>query len=264
MKRSIIILLAISIACLCGCSFNTPPKVETKSYNTPSDSMYLQCSDLKGIGMFEMGMSWNAVMNSKTLRIDSWHKRANWYNGNWGVHDFEIEKWLINNYPAIKQFNVEVSSDVFAKKYSLGDIEFRRLDLAFLNDKLVAAYFEFSSDKNVQEALNHYIEKYGEGVGEFYSSHWSNGLSGDDYACDVTEKDSRKWENEIIALQYVYDYRLLSYPKRDNKRGLYWHDNHFIVYDKQGYPVFEEQLKKAKEDFKNKQDKAHSDALNSL
>ncbi len=261
MKHNLLLLL-MGVTSLISCISNQSNV--HKVYDTPLDSLYLQCADLKGVGMFEIGMPWNAVMSSKTLRIDSWDKRVKWYNGHWGVHDFDMEKWLISNYPAIKQYNVEVSSDVFAKKYTLGDIQFRHLDLAFLNDKLVAAYFEFDSDKSVHEVLNHYIEKYGEGLGEYNSSHWNNGLSGDNYACDITEKDSRKWENESIALQYIYDYRLLSYPKRESKRGLYWHDVYFIVYDKIGYPVFEEQLNTAKEEYKNRQNKAHEDALNSL
>ena len=214
--------------------------------------------------MFEIGMPWNTVMNSKTLNIDSWHKKANWYNGHWGVQDFELEKWLNTKYPSIKQFNVEVRSDVFANKYSLGDIEFRNLDLAFYNDKLVAVFFELDYDTDEQEVLNHYIEKYGEGIGEYYSSKWTNGLTSDDFACDITIKDKRQWKNESVTLQYTLDERHLAYPKKENKRGLYWKNEYFIVFNEQGLSAFEDTLHNAKEEYKGIQQQNHKDALNSL
>lgn len=263
MKRHAVLLI-VCISFICGCNSYQPTQVETKTYDTPLDSMYAQCSDLKGIGMFEIGMPWSAVINSKTLKISSWDKNAHWYNGHWGVKDFEMQKWLISKHPEIKQYNVEVTSDVFSKKYALGDIEFNALDLAFYKDKLVAAYFVFGYNTNKQEILNNYIKRYGEGIGEYYSSRWSNGLLGDDYACDITVRDNRQWKNEKVTLQFTHDERHLSYPKKENKRGAYWDDEYYIVFNEDGLKTFEELFKKAKEEYKNKKDDEHSNALNSL
>lgn len=258
-------LLLCSITCFVGCTFtNNVPKVETRTYDTPLDSLYQRCSDLKGIGMFEMGMSWKSVVNSKALRISSWDKKPNWYNGHWGVSDFEMQTWLISKHPEIKQFCVEVRSDVLSKKYTLGDIEFWELDLAFLNDKLVAAYYEFKLDANKTEIKNHYIQKYGEGIGNYYSSVWNNGLSGDNYACDYTTKDIHQWKNERVTLKFTYDYRLLAYPKRENKRGLYWDNEYYIVYDEVGLAAFEEAWNKAKDEYKGEKSEEHANSLNSL
>ena len=263
MKANTISILCL-IACFWGCSSLSPAKVETKSFETPLDSLYLQCSDLKGVGMFEIGMSWESVMNSKTLDIDSWHKKPNWYSGHWGVHNFDMEKWLISNHPEIKQFSVDVTSSVFSKKYTLGDIEFDKLDLAFLNDKLVAAYFEFGYLTKKTEIKNHYLQKYGEGVGSFYSSRWSNGLTGDNFSCDDTVWEKREWKNEKVTLRYVYDYRMQSYPKKQNREGLYWHDEYYIVFNENDFKVFEDSLTNAKNEFKSKKSDEHTNSLNSL
>ena len=212
--------------------------------------------------MFELGMSWNSVINSTTLKLESWEKRTNWYSGYWGVQDSEMKNWLNDKHPEIKQFKVNVLTGY--PTYKLGDIEFSELDLAFYNNKLVAVYYEFGYNVNDTEILNHYIQKYGEGIGSYYSSYWSNGLSGDDYACDITINDIRQWKNEKVTLQYTHDERHLSYPKKDNKRGLYLNDEYYLVYDEVGYAAFEKTLNKAKEEYKEKKNDEHSQSLNSL
>ena len=249
---------------ICGCTFASTPKVVTETYDTPLDSLYLQCADLKGVGMFEIGMPWNSVMKSKTLGIESWYREPHWYNGHWGVSDFDMEKWIISKHPEIKQYSVNVTSSVISKKYMLGDIEFNKLDLAFLNDKLVAAYFEFGYDTKKSDIKNHYLQKYGKGIGSYYSSTWDNGLRGDNYACDDTVRESREWKNEKVTLRFVYDYRFQAFPKSDNRRGLYWNDEYYIVFNEDGLTKFEEILKKAKEEYKSKKDDEHSNSLNSL
>ena len=263
MKR-LIILLLVGFICFCGCFLNNKPVIVSETYDTPLDSLYQRCSELTGIGMFDIGMSWSSVVNSKELKLNSWDKKTNWYNGHWGVQDFDFEKWLISKHPEIKQFYVNVTTDVLSPKYALGDIEFQSLELAFLNDKLVAAYYVFDYDTNKIEIYNHYIQKYGEGQGSFYSSKWNNHLSGDDYACDITVKENRKWMNERVALEFVHDERLLSYPKKENKQGLYWNNEYYIVYDEEGYKVFENILNEAKEEYKNMKNDEHSSSLNSL
>ncbi len=264
MRQLIAIILGV-VACFCGCTISNAPKVVSKTYDTHLDSLYIQCADLKGVGLFEIGMSWNTVMTSKVLSIDPWYRKPSWFNGHWGVSDFEMEKWIIQNHPDIKQFPVEVSYGAFAQKYTLGDIEFKQLDLAFLNDKLVAVYYEFGYDVNKQEIYNHYVQKYGEGIGSYYSSEWNNhSTSLEDFACDNTIKETRQWKNEKVTLQYTHDERHLSYPKRDNKRGMLWNNEYYIVYDEKGFETFERVLEQAKDEYKGKKNDEHSESMNSL
>lgn len=260
------IILFVLAAC-CGCSSVNYPEIHEKLYEPLTDSLYHACADLRGLGRYEIGRT-----TLKDIKKDKDYLRNNpyeitrdynnLYNGHWGsryFHSSDIEKfsWMEKqSRNEIRQITPQLLG------YSIGDIEFDNLDMAFLNDTLVAVFFKPGS-KFKDDVLEHYKEKYGNGRGTYYRYHRDNEPCRDRdlLYSETTVEEHLVWENERVALQYDNDEHFKMGPDIKTE---YNGDMSYLVYSKDRYPVFEEKLKALSDAYDRMKGEEKSSTLNSL
>ena len=259
MKRFFLSFTLILI--ICSCTNVKTPEIIDETFAPQEDSLFIQCSELKGVGEFIIGKTtFSQVMRSKLYKdAIGLQMHNNWYNGHWGVakKSGKIEKssWIEKNAKAIKQFPNPGTS------FKMGDLEFSHFDLAFLNDTLVAIYYITDSYK-IHE---HYIEKYGNGRGTYYYYRADNEPCKDRDKLVVTEnkKEERIWENENVKLEYHLSYHFEMGPNISSART-YYNDSWYLLSSKKRYPVFLEEYNKYSSKYDALQEKNNTDIMNQL
>ena len=259
MKR-ILQFIALSLI-IYSCANGNRPVIINETYTPQDDSLFLQCSDLKGVGDFIIGKTtFSQVMHSKYYKNAlGLEMHNNFYNGHWGVANkggkYEKSSWIEKNAKVIKQFpNPGVG-------FKMGDLEFDNFDLAFLNDTLVAIYFKTDSYK----IYNHYLEKYGNGRGTLYSYHIDNEPCKDRSKLVVSEdkKEERTWENTDVKLEYHLSYHFEMGPNVSSVRT-YYNESWYLLSSKTHYPVFIEKYEEYCTKYDTMQSESNSDILNQL
>lgn len=259
MKR-IIKYFALSLI-ICSCTNAKQPVIINETYDPQDDSLFLQCSDLKGVGDFIIGRTtFSQVMRSKYYQnAFSLQMHNNFYNGYWGVANkggkMDKASWLEKKAKSIKQFpNPGIS-------FKMGDLEFDHFDLAFLNDTLVAIYFKTDSEK----IHDHYIEKYGNGRGTYYSYHLDNEPCEDRSQLVVTEdkEEERTWENTDVRLEYHLSYHFEMGPDVSSVDS-YYNNSWYLLTSKTRYPVFVDEYEKSITKYDEMQAQSNTDILNKL
>ena len=224
----------ISIVIFCSCT-NNAPQIVNELYSPDPDSLFIQCKQLSGIGDLIIGKTTfsQAQKNELLKDIDSFNKDNNLYSGYWGEADkggaYDKACWLEKNAKDIKQISTPI-----IPKVKIGDIELDCFDLAFLNGTLVAIYFETDSPK----IRNHYIEKYGNGRGNYHSFHRNNQSKNNLNALEDID-ENRIWENETVCLEYNHKKHseIIS-----NKTYNYYSESWYLITDKCRYNDFTEKL----------------------
>ena len=244
--------------CLCLLSITSctnPPEVINQTFAPEQEDLYTQCSGLKGIGEFVIGeTSYKQALNSKYYR-DS-YVFNNFYNGHWGVHSHDLSDWIEKRAPIIKQITTPID-DV-----KIGQIKLTTFDLAFYNNKLAAIYFKDESG----ELHEHYIKKYGEGRGTYYSYHQDNEPCNNRDRLIVidTRKENRVWENEKVELTYSHDYHFEMGPNISEKQRInsYYDNSWYLITSKTLYPKFLEELNKQKAAYDKHRQSEDKESLN--
>ena len=252
MKR---IIFLISTIIVCSCE-NSPVVIDEK-FAPSIDSLYAQCADLKGVGEFIIGKTTFSEAQSSSYYDDFSGQimSNNLFRGHWGNTNFEKSSWLEKNAKHIKQ----LPSPLLGIR--IGELKFDDFCLAFLNDTLVAIYYESDSDV----IHKHYIDKYGTGVGSFYTYHLDNEPCKDRSKLKVIDKkeEDRVWENETVKLQYhLCDHHEMG-PNFSISRTSY-KESWYLLTSKKFYPVFLEELEKIGKQYDDLKNKENENALNQL
>lgn len=265
----------IALVTLVSC-VSTPkqPTVISEKYAPSEDSLYTACHDLAGLGSYRIGEStFKQVRADKDYRKNLTYKELerdnNLYNGYWG-NSFRLETDVLQSADGIekrswmeKQAKGTVRQIVNqGLKYSIGSIEFSTVSMAFLNDTLVAIHFVPES-KYSEQVFDHFVEKYGNGKGQYDFYRLDNEPCEDRNLLTVDEKtsDHRVWENERVILQYDYTRNFSMGP---NKKTHYDSSLNYLAYSKKRYPVFVEQLKRLSLEYENKIKVEKDNSLNAL
>lgn len=244
------------------------PEIIDESYNPTDEELFAACADLQGVGQFIIGKTtFKKALNDKDFKnsSNSFDRESNLYNGHWGYDfwktknddissSFEKEKWITKEAKGrIKQLKPQFSG------IKIGDLEFDKFDMAFLNDTLVAIFF-YPEDKIENDIIDHYKEKYGDGKGH-YKYYYSSVQTGDDITVTKTTDEKRTWANEKIALDYVNKEYFHMEPG-SKSTGNFEHT--LLIYSKNRYPVFEELLMSLSKQYDENLQKSKSKTLNTL
>ena len=266
MKQIPLLLLVLAIM---SCNVQVDkPEIIDESYDPTDEELFAACADLQGVGQFIIGKTtFKNALNDKDFKnsSSSFDRESNLYNGHWG-HDFwktknddissssEKEKWITKEAKGrIKQLKPQFSG------IKIGDLEFDKFDMAFLNDTLVAIFF-YPEDKIENDIIDHYKEKYGDGKGH-YKYYYSRVQIGDDINVTTTTDEKRTWANEKIALDYVNKEYFHMEPG-SKSTGNYEHT--LLIYSKNRYPLFEELLMSLSKQYDENLQKSKSKTLNTL
>lgn len=232
-------LLLVSTSCV------NKPIVVNQSFEPEQQELFAQCSELKGIGDFIIGRTtYKQALRSK-IYGDS-YVFDDFYNGYWGIahgvgyvpNGHDKSYWIEKHAPSIKQIGTQIGG------VKIGQIQLTDFDLAFYNNKLAAIYFK--DEKGLLH--EHYIKKYGDGRGAYYSYHLDNEpcKNRHNLFSTTTIKENRVWENNEIELTYFYDYHFEMGPKVNDKKMIntYVDDSWYLMTSKTLYPKFLEELDK--------------------
>ena len=227
--------------------------------------MYSQCSGLKGIGEFVIGVTtYNQVIHSEQYRYSYIYN--NLYNGYWGVGNdsgrfsvsegFEASTWIENHSSVLKQIATPIGG------VKIGEIQLSVFDLAFYNNRLAAIYF-----KDEKGTLHeHYLKKYGDGRGTYNSYHLDNEpcKNRDKLFSKTKINEYRVWENQKVELTYKYDYYFEMGPHiSHNQMVNSFEDNSwYLIASKSLYPKFLEELEKQKQAYIKDKSSKNQDSLN--
>lgn len=240
MKRLSFLLLLSTLILFVNCE-GEAPEIISEKYETSTDSLYIKCSDLKGLGSLHIGNTlYKHLRRDTCITIDKLlHLKSDFYGGYWGVNNFDIEKYIHKN-KKIKQ--VRVSN--LAHPYIIGNLEFDEMDLAFLNDTLVA----ISIGSDFYKIEDFFVDKYGVGQGfhEFYCK--SKGEWGDkNYFIEKKEHKHRVWANEKVKLEKKYDMK----SKVVNNEVVYSFkgDDYCLITSQTRYDEFLRILKESKSEY---------------
>lgn len=256
MKTTFLLCPIFAIVLSCTAPANKPVIVDEK-YEPEQEELYARCESLRGIGELVIG----ETTFNQAIRSNIYPKgydlmmRNSFYNGYWGVAKnggkYEKGTWIETNSKIIKQFPCP-SLDL-----KMGQIEMRDFDLAFYDNKLVAIYFT-TDDMSLHK---HYIEKYGEGRGSYYSYKLDNEPceDRDKLESTTTIKEERLWENKDVKLEYKRDYHFAMAP---NVPTVYKEDSWYLLTSKSLYPLFLKELEKQQAAFDEHQSKSDENALN--
>ena len=239
------------------------PTIVDQQFSPEQEELYTQCAGLKGIGEFVIGVTtYKQALNSKVYKGS--YIFDNFYNGYWGVahgigyvqNGSDKSDWIEKHSPTIKQIATPIGG------VKIGEIQLDDFDLAFYNNKLAAIYF-----KDEKGSLHeHYLNKYGEGRGTYYSYHLDNEpcRNRDRLYSKTVIKESRVWENEKVELTYHYDYHFEMGPNISDREQLYsFVDNSwYILTSKTLYPKFLAELKKQGEAYDQHQQAKNKEGLN--
>lgn len=264
MKRLVLFITAC-IAVACG----EAPDVNTidEKYEPTDEELYDACAELTGIGQYQIGKTTlSQVLRDKEYRKIKpydFDRKPNYFNGHWGC-DF----WNANGLSVGEQMDKShfIEKDVKGKvkqlyngiEFKVGELEFDKFDMAFLNDTLVGIWF---MPKEEETILEHYKEKYGNGRGKKYEYTYRLHHSNGEFTIKSNIDEQHVWENKIVALDYSNFELFYSEPgKRPN--GIY--NESFLIYSKKRYPVFEEILKGSAAKFDEQKSKSKGETLNTL
>ena len=269
--RRILLFLSVVI-CIPACLPQTDkPEIVNETYEPTDEELYAACADLQGIGQYIIGkITFKQVLNDKEY-LDgtfSFDRKSNLYNGHWGQkywnkkgynlpNDLDKANWMEKESRGrIKQLNSKLTG------FKVGSLDFDQFDMAFLNDTLVAIWY-YPKREFVNDVLNHYKEKYGNGRGHL-NSYESRSMIGDDINTLVaTSKldEIHTWENATVALDYVMDKYFHTEP---NQKPTSHHNHSYLIYSKSRYPVFEAFLMELSEQFDSIQQEDKKKSLDIL
>lgn len=266
MKQIAFILIFILFLFSCKETVVTPVSREKKEFfDTPKDSLYTLCKDLQGLDKLIIGKTtfsqfkrtYNEYLKRYRYVFNNKEFDKEWDEGHWAVTgDYWYDKrdWFNDNVKTIKVLNTSYP-------YNVGNLQLSYVNVAFLNDTLVAIYFRLTdSDDRDGVLYNHYIEKYGKGSGMLYYNKYDTILNRrgfDEYREIEEKKEERTWENEKVRLHFNMTYYYEDDPviplMKDNftiKRD-YW----YLITSKQRYPAFQKEYKKYSDQFDAKAQK---------
>ena len=252
------LLFFILFALIFAISCVNKPIIVNKTFSPEQHELFSQCSGLKGIGDFIVGeTTYKQVLRSKLY--SGQYIFDGFYNGYWGIANeiggfgnHEKANWISKNSPAIRQIATPIGG------VTIGQIQLSRFDLAFYNDILAAIYYE--DEKSLLH--NHYIEKYGDGRGTYYSYHQDNEPCRNRMRLysNSTEEERRIWENEKVELLFEHNSHFEMGPNISEKQMISssYNNSWYILSSKALYPRFLEELdrqKKAYDEYKQGKDK---------
>ena len=247
---------ALYILLLSACNTNKP---ETKNevFDISTDSLYLRCAELKGLGNLHIGETiLKNLKNDKGLTTDFQYIKSDFYLGNWGVRDFSLNDYIKDNFKSIKQ--IEIGS--VSHPYRIGEFEFKDTQLAFLNDTLVAISLGSRDYYTIKKAV---IQKYGDGQGYYRWYLLTNGKYGEDgLSLEKKEEEVRVWENEKVKFDRYYYWS----SKLVNNKEVFpsVSEEHCLIFSKQRYSAFEQILSDAKDSYRNDLAKRNEESVNLL
>lgn len=251
MKKILLYCFVAFIALSCA-NGNHGPQIVDETFAPEQEELYSQCSDLKGIADLIIGQTTFKQASQSRLFAEyySWQLSNNFYNGHWGQHNHDLSDWIEKQSKHIKQL------EAYSPKIKIGEIVFDDFDLAFYDNKLAAIYFKVDSHNKVN-LHQHYLDKYGNGRGSYYSYHKDNEpcRNRDNLVVSDSKREERFWENEKVMLEYHlhYNFEMSPYKKSIDT---YVNSSWYLLQDKTLYPLFLEELNKQKKAFEqNKKDK---------
>ena len=264
MKR-LVLLIATCVAVACA----EAPDIKTidEKYEPTDEELYAACAELSGIGQYQIGKTTlSQVLRDKEYRKIKpydFDRKPNYYNGHWGC-DF----WNTTGLSVGEQMDKShfIEKDVKGKvkqlyngiEFKVGELEFDKFDMAFLNDTLVCIWF-FPKEK--ETVVEHYKEKYGNGRGKKYKYTYRLHHSNGEFTLKEDTDEQHTWENGIVVLNYKNVVWFRSEPGR-HPNGNY--DESFIIYSKKRYPVFEEILLGSAAKYDQQKTKSKGETLNTL
>ena len=226
------------------------PTIVNETYDTPIDSLRIRCKNLKGLGNLDIGKTTlQQVRRDKSITMPSILLKPTFSGGFWCVDDDKLSSYLNTKAKIIKQFEI---GDCFYK-YKIGDVEIEDVCLAFYRDTLVAISFDCSST-----ILNHYISKYGKGIGKHYEFTKIKGEYGQkNYIFEHTHKEEHTWMNEKVTMEYKYNWS-------QNQRQVLYNNKTCVISSNDKYEVFLTTLKEYKNKYAEEQELKRQESLNSL
>lgn len=254
-------IVGFALLALLSCA--NEPVVVNQTFAPEQQELFAQCTELKGVGDFIIGQTtYTQALRSK-IYGDS-YVFDNFYNGYWGIahgvgyvpNGHDKSHWIEKHAPIIKQIATPIGG------VKIGQIQLTTFDLAFYNNILAAIYFE---DEKGQ-LHEHYIEKYGDGRGTYYSYYQDNEPCNNRDRLFMTEtrKENRVWENEKVELTYSYDYHFEMGPNISERQRLnsYVNDSWYLITSKSLYPKFLEELNKQKAAYDKHKQGEEKESLN--
>ena len=230
---------------LSGCG--PVPEIISETYEISNDSLYIKCADLQGFGNF--------IIDKSTMRDVMKDDGVDWFYREYGGNDFHSGFWgITEDYDLtdyIEKNNIikQLQIGTLSRPYKIGELKFDEMDLAFLNDTLVA----ISIGGDFYKIADHYIEKYGSGQGYH---HWyckSRGQNGDrNFFMEKREHNLRVWANEKVKLEYKYDWE----SKVANNEIVYsiQGDDYCILTSQKRYDKFLSILENTKNEYKEQKE----------
>lgn len=266
MKRFLILISAVA---LISCNVQVDkPEIIDEQYNPTDEELFMACSDLQGISQFVIGKTtFKSVLRDKDYRNSStsFDRESNLYNGHWGCDFWKTDRdntssrydkslWIENKAKGrIKQLLPWFSG------MKIGELEFDKFDMAFLNDTLVAIFF-YPDDKIEEEVITHYKNKYGNGRGH-YKYYYSRVQVGENITVTQTTDEQRLWANDKVALEYVNDEYFHMEP---GKTSTSYFEHSLLLYSKSRYPIFEDLVKRLSRQYDEYKSESRNSSLNSL
>ena len=243
-------ILASFFLVSCGSSYSTESKNEV--WEIDIDSLYIKCSSLKGLGNLIIDeTTFNQLKKDKYLTdkyIDS-----DFYFGFWGVHDHELSAYICENFKEIKQVILG------SRAYVIGELKFKDIQCAFLNDTLVA----ISLNEDYYQIKDALIERYGNGKGQYSWYIKSKGKNGDnDFYLEKKEFEERIWENELVKFERYLNWNSLIVNNQEAKRPI--DERHCYIISKKRFDIFLSVLNEAKESFRLEKENKIQQSYNAL
>lgn len=190
---------------LLSCSGPNRHDYINETYTVHKDTMLIKCAELKGLGNLIINKT--RYQDIKQSNVNYTHKYDS-FSSVWGVYVHEKNPYL-NKHKTIKQVNLW--------QFTIGDIQFSTVALAFYNDILVAISF------SQNEIVSHYIDKYGNGDGNKYENNYVY----EDYSKDHYDKhEEHTWYNQSVQMTYKYRFN-----NKSMALNIY---NEFIISDRTG------------------------------
>ena len=244
-----------SLLLLCSC-MGTKYEVEERNdvFAPTQDSLFTQCSKLKGLGTLEIDKTTYRQLKKDTglsVYTSSYLLGSDFYFGEWGCKNSEMSRFLEQS-KSIKQVRIP--------DYKIGDIELKGdIFLAFLDDILVA----ISLEDNFYKIREGVISKYGNGKGHDKWYLKSHGVNGDrDFYLEKLEDEVRVWENENVKFEYV-DYWESKIQNNVTAKPTKQY-GHCIISSKKRYDTFIKLLEEEKQNYKEDKEKKKQSSYDML
>lgn len=225
-------------------------------FNPSSDSLYIQCKELKGLGQLHIGNTLKQVENNFKQHSEKGWVHTSFIGGEWDVNDshpFELIHYIEKNATNIKQ--------CYVYDYKIGEVSIGKVSCAFYKNALVAISFDCSS-----EMLKQFISKYGDGKGfksdiekgfpwyyerlyKIYHYHEKN--------------EKRIWSNENVTMEY--NSHSINHKKfMSDEHIINWSSSCIITSNDDRYNKFLEELEMYKEQYKKEKEAKRQSSLNQL